>query len=42
MRRGGGGGGMVFKQSLNKKAISSAGIKQFSSPPVGGKADTLL
>eukprot|EP00347_Sterkiella_histriomuscorum_P001141 403373167 len=42
MRRGGGGGGMVFKQSLNKKTISSAGIKQFSSPPVGGKADTLL
>jgi hypothetical protein len=41
MRRAG-GGGMAFKQNLNKKNISSAGIKQFSSPPVVGKAGNIL
>ena len=41
MRRAG-GGGMAFKQNLNKKNITTAGIKQFSSPPVLGKAGTIL
>ena len=46
LRRGGGGGAganaMVFKHNLNKKNLSSAGFKQFSSPPVVGKAGAIL
>ena len=41
MRRAG-GGAITFKHSLAKKNISSAGIKQFSSPPVVGKGGTIL
>ena len=37
-----GGGGMAFKNNLNKKNMSSAGFKQFQSPPVVGKAGTIL
>lgn len=40
MRRAG-GGAMAFKHSQKSKNISSAGIKQFSSPPVNGKANGL-
>lgn len=32
---------MAFKHSQKSKNISSAGIKQFSSPPVNGKANGL-
>ena len=48
LRRGGGGGApltgnaMAFKHNLNKKNLSSAGIKQFSSHPVVGKAGAIL
>lgn len=36
-----GGGAMAFKHHLNKKNISSAGMKQFISPPTN-KQEKLL
>lgn len=41
MRRGGGGGAITFKNSMNKKNLSSAGLKQLS-PPLPGKGLTSI
>lgn len=34
-----GGGAITFKQYLNKKGVPGSGMKQFSSPPILGKAN---
>jgi len=41
MRRAG-GGALTYKHGLNKKNISHAGVKQYSSPPIAGKGQFVI